>query len=370
LIKNGCLTTAVMRVKLEGPVFIGDGTSVTKKEYYYNAAAGTVSFYQMARLQQILVRMRMTDAYVQYLLNPNQRSLGDFFKVNGIKPEQLDEALLYTVPAGDAIGTDGQPAEIARFFRTPDGQVCFPGSSAKGALRTALLTGIVLQERTTTKKPTAPEGTNSRENMRAIKNDAKYCTLESDCLHTLNINKNKSNPVNSLMRGIMVSDCYLGRPQMVLCRKHDLDPHGGLHSINTIRECLPPGMTVNFPITIDDSLSGGVTFETLKKAVGIFDRFYCKSILSQYAMPENCPAIELNSHLFFGGGSGYQSKTVALPWLGEKDGLHYVSALMCAQFPQGHHDDDERQGRSPHTLKFTSIHQRHLPFGLCEVEFV
>lgn len=371
MLTDGNLTKFTLRLTVRGPVFIGSGREVSKKEYSFNPRTQEITFYGTQKLLECIVQNELTDAYEDYMLG-SARSLYDFIRANG-GAGRFTAAQSYKIMGGDAIfGEGGQPADIRTFIRGADGKPYIPGSSVKGMLRTAITAALVQEKAPRTAKPKPPAlDPHDRSYKRVFQKEASFSAraLDTELFNKLNFDtKRIDNAVNSVFRGLIVADSKpLGSQALVLCRKLDLHPQGNTNQINLVRECLRPGVAVDIPITIDRTLAGDITAEFIAQAVSRFDRWYTDNVFPHY---EGCrfPLPRLTHHLFLGGGSGYQSKTVTGPWLGE-DVQDYIYPWLVAQFGNKNRADT-KLGISPHMLKYTAVDRQKLLFGLCEVNIL
>ena len=363
--------TYTLQLTLEGPVYAGSGKKIGKKEYFYNSRQKTVSFYDQNRLMDCIVQQNLMDAYETYMLGPG-RSLYDFFRNTAGGARSFASALKYEVSCVDAIGENsGQPADIHTHIRNGAGQVYLPGSSVKGMLRTAITVGCLFKSEPQASRPTVPEG-NPRDyafkKMMGKQANTSMRQLDNELFHLLDVKpRDIANAVNDIFRGVSIADSGpIPDEDLILCRKSDLYPGGFEKELNVIRECVRPGVTVKMAVAIDPTLARFLTADFIRECVSLFDRWYTGYVLSHY---QNVPEPALTSHLFLGGGSGYFSKTVTVPWLKE-DALHYIASWLTAQFGSKNSNDETRYGISPHLLKYTQVGGRQLPFGLCKVELL
>lgn len=365
---NGLTKTYVLQLTLEGPCQIGSGAKLTKKEYYYDRNYNRVTFYDPSKLMECVWEQNQIDAYESYMLNPRQALFSFFRDVGGAGP--YNRAKLYTVDCGDAFGPYGTYLPyIATHIRNGLEQVYLPGSSVKGMLRTAVTVASVLNKIPRTRKPVVPE----QPYFKGMRNSATQTMtyLDTELYHTLGLlgpeYKQAKNAVNSVFRGISVSDSEpIGNENLVLCHKMDLDVYGEPSEVRLVRECIRPGVKIRVPVTFDASLAQFLTPERMQKAISIFDDWYTQYVFPHY---ENVHKPVLTSHLFLGGGSGFFSKTVTGPWM-QDEALHYITALLTAEFHGKNLHDEDRYGISPHTLKYTLVNGKPVPFGLCKVEFL
>ena len=399
---NGRIYTTLC-LKLEGPLFIGSHDKIKKKEYYYDSKENKVYFYDNLKLQQRVVALGLADQYVDYMLCEQQKTLYDFCKSSNISRGQFNDALIYSVPAQNAIGGDrGNEQDIEAFLRNAMGQPYVPGSSVKGALHTALMTYFMMRnpqnkprmgyidldsinkELQKEFKDKQLKDKQLKEIKCKINGEAKKLNgkCETEFFHTLKLTEDKNDAVNSIMRGIMLADSAPLDTQMILCRKKDIHVNAGQPITDgeaggadknkhiLIRECLPPGTEVKIPMVLDEKLTLGITLETIREAIRVFDKQYIETFQNHFELQGKTLRPELGTHLFLGGGSGYNSKTVTYTLLGQEKGLEFVSSWMRASFRAGKHEKDQALGISPHTIKYTNVGDQVLPFGLCRVEFL
>lgn len=166
---------------------------------------------------------------------------------------QVKPAILYEVDASNAMDAEHTLKDIDCFMRDAKQRAYIPGSSVKGAIRTALLFDAIQKERT-----------------RHDLIDDKRGIPEADYFHTLNLNpKKRDDAVNSIMRGIQISDSLpIDDRNMMLTLKTDSAVNGQTHAINLCRECVAPGTRIRFALTLDQSiLKGKWTADSILEAL-------------------------------------------------------------------------------------------------------
>ena len=124
-----------------------------------------------------------------------------FLRDCGITDRELDSLCLYKVSAADALDDSHSLKELHTFIRDSENRVYIPGSSVKGALRMVILAGLIAKE----KKGMWPDDPKKTGRARQMQ------TLEGQYLNTLALKRDRSgnivnDPVNSILRGISVSD--------------------------------------------------------------------------------------------------------------------------------------------------------------------
>lgn len=178
------------------PLFVGNGSSYTKKEYMYNTRNGKVSFLDEQKFFSFLVERDLVDKYEQFMLSHQSNLWAFLTKDCGISDVELKTLTRYQIVAGDALDAKHSLKGIHAFQRDAQGHAYIPGSSIKGALRTAWLLSAVLADRST--------GHSLAPNRRATFPEEKY--VNQLHLRTLKDGSIASDAVNSIFRGIQISD--------------------------------------------------------------------------------------------------------------------------------------------------------------------
>lgn len=340
------------------PLFVGSGNSYTKKEYMYNNRNGKVSFLDEQKFFDFLVRHDLVEKYSQFMLGEQSDLWAFLTKTCGIPDAELRPLTRYQVNVGDALDANHSLKEIHAFQRDAFGCAYIPGSSVKGALRTAWLLNAVLND--TTGGHTLPAG------KKAVFPEEEYVNL-------LQLNrKRRADAVNSIFRGIQVSDSGpIPDERMMLAGKIDSSMDGGTHSINLCRECVSPNTRIRFRLTLDQSvLKGRITQETLEKTIQRYDTYYQQTYGRKFTPPSGSVNLPQQPYLILGGGSGFFAKSLAYPYLGEQEGLHWTVEQMVRMFQRHKHERDAEKGVSPHTMKYARFNGRFYPYGYCGVSIV
>lgn len=363
MIQEGHLQTFELQLETKSPVFIGNGKSYTKKEYLFDPKRNIVSFLDEQKFFTYLVQHNLVDAYEKFILGNTGDKLFPFLtEICKVPKGDIPLFVRCRIDVADALDDDHTLKEIQQLIRNPKGQVYIPGSSIKGALRTALLKASLLKNPPKNPDPQLPFD--------------KHGSFEEDYFHTLSLKKIRdrdtgqmmvdiTNPLNSIMQGIRVSDS-LPIPEEKLCltRKIDEFPDNTYNSINICRECIQPGTTINCTLTLDQSiLQDRLTVAQIRSAIADASQHYQTSVLRHYPHLHNY----MNSKtILLGGGVGFQSKTVTDPYYGQ-NALDVTSKILGNAFRKHHHERDAAEGVSPRACKQTDFQGAAYPFGVCEV---
>lgn len=326
-----------MRITCLGPVHITDETgTVYSHQYLYDSRRQKVYFLNERRWVKFL--------YEHDLLQGFEKLIGskmyagtlcewllakgfDVDKLNGVVAGRANVAVAREVLAANKT----RLTEVVRTVHSVDGKLYIPGSSIKGALRTGILYGLLLQEDKLRSR--AWDGVvNILEDKRIRDKNSALARLaqqmEITLLHRLQIPKGETGgellpqtAMNcSIMKGLSVSDSYgSGKTEAVIVQKREavynvktgqVKPK----NLNLFRECLPPGTQQHFSITLDKAVFGAVgvsSISALLKTQQDFISFVMsrhKKIFGSALKRELAQAAKGN--LFLGSGSGFFSKTL------------------------------------------------------------
>ena len=91
-------------------------------------------------------------------------------------------------------------------------------------------------------------------------------------------NNRIDNKINDTLRGFMVSDSeYISDEDMCVCQKVDISLDGTEIAIPLYRECIKPGVTIRFSITVDSNFCD-YDKEKIIKSIGCFYENYWNKV--------------------------------------------------------------------------------------------
>lgn len=356
-----------LTLRAEGPIFIGSGQKIGKKEYIFFPEQQKVCVPDMPRMFQYLEKRRLLEEYESYLLRDN-RDLTRWLRDNRLlAPRQLPSWIAYSLDSGDAVFENRGRREILTFLKDAYGCPYVPGSSVKGMLRTILLSAMLLQnrEKLETQRQAVQRADLSAPRTKLLKGEADG--LEQRCLHTLRRTEQKSSAVNDAASGLIVSDSRpLSTDDLVLCQKIDITTDGQQKRMPILRECLRPGTEITCSLTVDPTVfpfDMELVVRLTKRCWTAYGRAF------RDAFPTRDIAGSGNAYL--GGGCGYAAHTVTYPLLG-KNSVKAVSNIIDATLPrqvriQHKHRMDWQKGASPHMLKCTQYGRKLYEMGACSL---
>ena len=190
--------------------------------------------------------------------------------------------------------------------------------------------------------------------------------------------------LDSIFRGVQVSDSApIDNDKLILTGRTLISPlsaarvedfDGDAKDLPLYQECVRPGETIRFRLTLDQSILNRhihpITKDALLEAIAEFSSFYQDTFLSHFPQGHPVANIPDTPHLILGGGTGFFSKTVGYPYL--KD--DYAAALKWTQrilqTQHGRHQADISLGVSPHRARYITYAGKRYPAGFCEVNIL
>lgn len=355
-----------MKLTTLGPVFVGSGRELSKKEYMF-LSRKKVGVVDIERLYPYLQKKDKQKAFDKFLLENPRTDLKQWVTEQKMDMDEIEPCMKYVLDSGDTSLVRGTKTQIMECMKDAYGKPYIPGSSLKGMFRTILLSADIIahKEKYGSEKNVLASAVNDKKN-RNIYLSREEKQVEVKRYYSLNRDqKTRTNAVNDMMSGFIVGDSEpLTMDDIVLCQKVERHVDGTEKNLNLLRECIRPETDVYFTLTIDESICN-ITMEDLQKAVEIFTENYYRNFLSAFQgmdMPEK-------SCVYLGGGCGFVSKTIIYPMFEKKMGLTLTKTIFeKTGVPRNHkHDKDAQYGASPHIVKCTRYQGKTVQMGLCSL---
>lgn len=374
--KYGHLETVNIKLRTLAPVFIGSGQSCSKKEYILDTRKGLIYFPDLLQLIGLLKQRGLLPHYEAFLLDQRASDFLKFLQENQINETDYSKFIVYTINASEAV-RDENFREVLTFIKDSSGQPFVPGSSLKGAIRTALAATILKAGDKDRNWRLVEQADDNIQPRRYLKRETDQ--LERRIFQKLDYRDRDgnliANPVNDFMRGIRISDSSpIAFENLVLAGKYDRRPDGTFNSLPIYRECLAPGTEVVMTMTLDLPMlkKAGLNLDGIRDALHYFaDQHYAN--FEQYfaESPDDADTTAREGvDVILGGGAGYVSKTILYNITDNREkSLRQAAKIMKKQFPVNHqHGKDEDNYKvSPHMLKTTLYQGCFYQMGRCEL---
>ncbi|NLK01406.1 MAG: type III-A CRISPR-associated RAMP protein Csm5 [Clostridia bacterium] len=315
------------------PVYIGNGKRITKKDF--ELKNNYINIYDPIKLHEILGKR-----YENFLMN--NYTLTSFLKRN---PKlNTSPALKYRVLCGDKgiRESDG----IHEFIKDAYGKPYIPGSSLKGAIRTAILAHRISENK-----------------------GNRFDSFKSELLGGSNEIERAAfgSIIDDEFKNLRISDSQpLSMDDLIISKKIDVFKDGASNNrLNLCRETLKPGTKINFTLTIDGSLQKpAFSPEYILNAIDQFNIQYHKVFLSKFGSYHLDQFKENITYL--GGGTGFLTKTINHSLYGDR-ALKEISSFLDRMFRRHRHRQDLALGISPRAKKCTRIDGKTMEMGICQI---
>ena len=373
------LKTYKITLIAKGPVFVGNGKSYTKKEYFiFN---NKVNILDMNKFYGFLYKMKKAPEFEKFMLEGRQ-NLYQWLNDKNLTKDAT-KFVRYALNVGRL--DDIRNVQIMPCVKDAYGNPYIPGSSLKGALRTILATASIADNENIKSKIRSELESGLYEKTsrtRYLSNASKVA--ETKIFRTLKRKENKpDDAVNDIMQGFIVGDSEpLSINALTLSQKFDLRVDGKKNKLNILRESLKPETKIVFPLTIDEDICK-YSMGDILDAIYKFDELYNYNFLQKF---ENIDILRADRpQIFLGGGAGFVSKTLVYPIMGKTDGLNTAVKIFNNTVKSNNknnrtngnydnkrqepsHEKDKKLGVSPRVLKLTEYDGQTLQMGLCEFQ--
>jgi CRISPR-associated protein Csm5 len=348
--KLGHLKTYKMKLTTLSPIFIGGGefSDLSKLQYIYNPETKELKIIDEAKFMSFLKRTNLLDKFVNYVSNPQPNKKGpnllDWINQNS-KNKDLD--IYKRVEKLDNI-TNRNLNYVRSFIKDKNGKPYIPGSSIKGAIKTALLANLI------------KEGLNITTAEEYLKEQMRF----------LHITDSKSQPTSTLMyrqtaHQQMISDENSMKKGFLRIDKKLMNVD------NNLKEMLREGLVIYFDITIDNNFK--YDLETL---LSIISDFYSevyeenkilnaisKRLKTNINVPNCIPNINI------GGQSGFNTKVVLkVLSTSEVDYIRRKKEILSKSFKKHGHNATIIAPRCLRVVeRFKENDKTLMPLGWCNI---
>lgn len=368
------------------PIHIGNGELLKQYEYIFTKDRNQqrIYFLDKAKWMAFLVRHDLIDDYAQSVFSGKMNLYGwlqsqRIGSLSAIIREVCNaSADVYLVRERQQRVND-----ISRQVKTPDGIPYIPGSTLKGAIRSAILFHDIRQH---------PEdylpfwdhikAAMKAGNRRQMRDLAQK--IERQAFTRLKQQKNKSDDaLQSVMKGISISDAMLvgHERDTVILQKYDVSAirREGLngHPLALFRECIPTGRKFRFSMTLDKDIARLIGITSLDDVWQWVRDYLSFGLAREKAVfgHEYKGEFEKSklADIRLGGGTGFLSKTVYYALAPENEGQPMLAeffdkVLFTRRSCHHHMTKDDRL--TPRTLKLAWADSDCWILGLAAVKEV
>lgn len=368
------------------PIHIGNGQVFKPYEYIFvKGRQPQIYFLDHTKWMQFLQHHDLIDDYADQVLKIRNLKLYGWLKSKrlGNPVSLISQISSESVPIYFTKESKQECNDIVRQVKTIHGIPYIPGSSLKGAIRSAILFHCIRQH------PEAyrsfwPKLCNlmSGTNRKAIQKVATQ--LERQTFSLLpQYTEVPNDALQSVMKGIAVSDALLTKNEKntIILQKYDVSAIRGeglkAHPLPIFRECIPAGQKLHFSLTLDMEIVKQIGIHTaddifqwlreyLTFGLTLEKRRFGREYQGEFVESEL-------ADILLGGGTGFFSKTVYHALAPEKEGQKVLAGFfdhVLFTRRSCHHHQQKDDGLTPRTLKLAWADSDRWILGLASIKEV
>ena len=348
-----------VKLRLLSPTHIGSGEKMGKKEMIYDKVRNRLlipSMPDMIDFFAVRCPPKTLERYEYFLQQNTPEDLGSFLTRNYIRTDPLPDWIQRSVCVGADIR---RVNDLSLSVCNPEGRAYIPGSSVKGAMRTALIAARMTESERVALAREFRE--NSRYEMAA---DSILRKLRAD-------ERRPAEPVNDILKGLSVSDSApFAREDMVICQRLDLgigeyEPKG----LSTYSECIAPDSETDFYISIDHNILPSAFLKELEQALQFWDDLCYNSYdalfenggsdLADTSCWEGIP-------LRLGADTGFQTHSLVYRAFDGREAVDTANRILQNNFKYTYKPKPNVQA-APYRQKVTMYDGKLYTMGRCEM---
>lgn len=368
------------------PIHIGNGQVFKPYEYIFvKGRQPQIYFLDHTKWMQFLQHHDLIDDYADQVLKIRNLKLYGWLKSKrlGNPVSLISQISSESVPIYFTKESKQECNDIVRQVKTIHGIPYIPGSSLKGAIRSAILFHCIRQHpeayrRFWPKLCNLMSGTNRK----AIQKVATQ--LERQTFSLLpQYTEVPNDALQSIMKGIAVSDALLTKNEKntIILQKYDVSAIRGeglkAHPLPIFRECIPAGQKLHFSLTLDMKIVKKIGIHTaddifqwlreyLTFGLTLEKRRFGREYQGEFVESEL-------ADILLGGGTGFFSKTVYYALAPEKEGQKVLAGFfdhVLFTRRSCHHHQQKDDGLTPRTLKLAWADSDRWILGLASIKEV
>ena len=373
--KNEFLKTYDIDILVKSPLHIGSGQMINKKEYIYDKNTKMIYIPNLYKMYDEISKRGLEKSYKTFLLDFKQDDLYMWLLQEKFSQKDFEAFTAYKYDASRII-FEKKMKGIVAMVKDAYGKPYIPGSSIKGALRTAILSSMIMDSKSKddatyieieyNKIDRQSKGKWEKSNLGSV---AKK--IESKYINTLNREGTKpSDAVNSIMSGLIIADTEsVGTDCLMLGQKYDISIDGERNRIPIMRECIKPDTILHGRISID-STKFPYDIDYIRFAIRLALRKFNENNNKKYYNRFGKDICNKENEIQLGGGVGYVNKTIVYSVFDLQKALNITSGILDKQFPKikTRHIADKRLGASPRVVKCTMYDNKLYDMGICSIK--
>lgn len=361
-----------MKLTTLSPVFIGSGEQLNRGQYIFDKKNKTIKIINESKFANFLSQKNLINEYSNALI----QYVKDINLEIWLREKKLSNASFfsYSLSCNDV---GNFPNEISLFVKNSDGLPYIPGSSIKGAIRTAILAKYIHDNKDKFESDwlQIKEAINSNIKLNiesAIKN------LENKCFKIIEYEREKQTDKvekGDVFSSLRISDSLpISRDKLYVTKRKDYAIHKETPSFMPLcLEMVKPNINITFEMSIDRGLSDYFTIEKIKESLNYYAqeqiklyKTFRKNDKNNLFMPDEIVE-DIVPNICLGGHSGYFNKNIIYSLAPTReDAINVLRDYFSKNFRNHKHNLLDKE-ISPHTMKVVTDRGDDIPIGWCNI---
>lgn len=385
--KVNCFSHERMTLTIVSPTIVADERVLTPQEYVYDNHSQTLYVLNETKWFSYLQKKGLLHEFEKRCMQPRLHGIPLYSWLEeklhqlGFDVEsELGAAVQYKIPAESKPTKERGNGlnQVILCMRSCNGRVYIPGSTIKGAIRTAILHKLLTENNLLQAqwfRDIRQCIRNYENNPRQLSRELKKLSgdLERKLLYVLDFNNQRvSGVLRDVMRGIRCSDA-LPKEKVTTRVVQKIDIKKTKDAYNALpiyKEMIEPGAEFSFTITLEPSMTKHIGIERVGDIVGALNDWFGRvvDVLEIYfgkAHPDMFESTYL-ANCMIGSNTNFLCKTLYLALESDAVPVNSIKKILHTQFRKHAHLTDT--SISPRTLKGTNIKGEFYMTGEAEIQ--
>ncbi|MBQ2952146.1 MAG: type III-A CRISPR-associated RAMP protein Csm5 [Clostridia bacterium] len=353
-VKMGHLVRYRVEIRLRSPLFIGSGTKLNRMEYVNED--GNIILPDTAAMFAYLLEHKHIGAFQQEIASGKRDLINVLHEIGAQGRYMPFRWPLRTIPVAREYAQTKGNGMLQMHIATPDGRAYIPGSSIKGAIRTAMLAKMM----------------HAGQHSSVLEALGQWSSQPWElALRVLRVEKDKpDNAVNDLLRAIQVSDSApFAEGSTCIRRRRWVAENGSVREVGLLCECVDPGATTHFYLTIDHSIWPerlGDPLAFISACLTDWQNRLESEYNSSFVTVKPVQMSEGTVPIVLGAGTGFQQHTLVYA-RGGAEVREHVHNFLTRKFAT--YKPAAMSLRAPYCRKAVLVNGSLQPLGVCELKF-
>lgn len=369
-----------MKLTTLSPVFIGSGEELNQGQYVFDKETMTAKILDESKFANFLIKHNLIDDYSKSLLinghKINLKRWLDEKKIPLNAPIFSEIIPCHELSIEDKKTKKSRTASslnsIKTFIKNADNLAYIPGSSIKGAIRTAFCAGVVNnnKDKFTKEWQDIKYALSNRGNKKDFTEICKK--IEKRCFNLIKYNDKKEDNGDVFSTLIIGDSESISKDKMYITTRLDCAIHKDKPSSMPMNlELIKPNTDIYFNITINTGVKQYFSIEKIKNFLNFYKQQQINNKIyercSEYLYNPEELSDDLNPNICLGGMTGYFNKNIIYSLAPTtQDAVNALRIYFANKFKNHQHLEYD-QIIAPHTIKAVRDNGDVIPLGWCNL---